>query len=110
MCQAMDVLSVWLASNRLHLNSFKTQLIWVSGGRRFAGVDRCWMLRSSHMLTCLIQSGTWGLFLAMSSVFLYTESSSPVPAFISFASCGSFPALCLVMLQPPYPHPCFCNQ
>src|SRR6218665_471314 len=40
MCLAMDVLSAWLASNRLLLNASKTQVIWLGGGRRLAGVDR----------------------------------------------------------------------
>ena len=39
MCQAMDALSNWLASNRLVLNSSKTQFIWLGGRRRLAGVD-----------------------------------------------------------------------
>jgi len=41
MCQAMDVLSAWLASNSLLLNSSKTQFIWLGGSRRLAGIGRC---------------------------------------------------------------------
>src|SRR5688572_21820988 len=41
MCLAMDILSDWLASNRLLLNTTKTQFIWLGGRRRLAGVDRC---------------------------------------------------------------------
>jgi Reverse transcriptase (RNA-dependent DNA polymerase) len=40
MCRAMDALSAWLASNRLLLNSSKTQFIWLGGGRQLAKVDR----------------------------------------------------------------------
>jgi len=36
MCRAMD----WLASNRLLLNTSKTQFIWLGGRRRLAGVDQ----------------------------------------------------------------------
>lgn len=39
MTQAMEVLSAWLASNRLLLTASKTQFIWLGGGRRLVGVD-----------------------------------------------------------------------
>src|ERR1043165_4904904 len=39
MCSAIDVLSDWMASNRLLLNPSKTQFIWLGGRRQLAGVD-----------------------------------------------------------------------
>jgi len=39
MCLTMDVLSSWMASNRLLLNPSKTQLIWLGGRRQLQGID-----------------------------------------------------------------------
>ena len=39
MCRTMDVLSLWMASNRLLLNPSKTQFIWLGGRRQLQGID-----------------------------------------------------------------------
>ena len=39
MCLTMDVLSSWMASNRLLLNPSKTQLLWLGGRRQFHCID-----------------------------------------------------------------------
>ena len=39
MCLTVDVLSSWMASNRLLLNPSKTQFIWLSGRRQLEGID-----------------------------------------------------------------------
>ena len=39
MCRKMDVLSLWMASNRLLLNPSKTQFIWFGGRRQLQGID-----------------------------------------------------------------------
>ena len=39
MCLTMDVLSSWMASNRLLLNPSKTQLIWLGSRRQLQGID-----------------------------------------------------------------------
>src|ERR1043165_10262382 len=39
MCLTMDVLSSWMASNRLLLSPSKTQLIWLGGRRQLQGID-----------------------------------------------------------------------
>lgn len=39
MCQAIDALSLWMASNRLLLNPAKTQFIWLGSRRQLVGID-----------------------------------------------------------------------
>src|ERR1043165_2945711 len=39
MMMTIDVLSSWMASNRLLLNPSKTQLIWLGGHRQLQGID-----------------------------------------------------------------------
>src|ERR1043165_3629954 len=39
MMMTIDVLSSWMASNRLLLNPSKTQLIWLGGRRQLQGID-----------------------------------------------------------------------
>ena len=39
MSQAIDVLTFWMAANRLLLNPSKTQAIWLGGHRQLAKID-----------------------------------------------------------------------
>jgi len=39
MCSDIDAFSRWMVSNRLLLNPFKTQFIWLGGRRQLAEVD-----------------------------------------------------------------------
>src|SRR6218665_2335686 len=62
MCSVIDVLSKWMASNRLLLNPSKTQFIWLDGRRQLAKVDLrrlCWpipfpMLHSQPRFVTLV--------------------------------------------------------
>src|SRR6218665_4046490 len=42
MSQAIDVLTSWMAANRLLLNPSKTQAIWLGGHRQLAKIDGQW--------------------------------------------------------------------
>jgi len=101
MCRAMDALSGWLASNRLLLNTSKTQFIWLGGRRRLAGVDQNLIAESFPHVVFLDSVRDLGTILDQELSFPLTLISLPVAVVISFASCGLFLAPYLMPLLLP---------
>ena len=63
MCLTIDVLSSWMASNRLLLNPSKTQFIWLGGRRQLNGIDLLQLTRVFPDITFSLTVRDLGLAL-----------------------------------------------
>src|SRR5688572_4614604 len=63
MCLTIDVLSSWMASNRLLLNPSKTQFIWLGGRRKLDGIDLIQLTRVFPDITFSLTVRDLGLAL-----------------------------------------------
>ena len=87
MCRAMDALAGWLASNRLLLNTAKTQFIWLGDRRKLAGVDRCAVAETFPHITFHHYVRDLGVILDEELTF--TLIAALVPVTISYVNYGS---------------------
>src|SRR5678815_2062763 len=83
--EATTTLDLWMSSNRLRLNSDKTQFIWLGGRAQLAKIDMDFSALLSQTSTTLSQFGIWALAWIQFSHFLTMSIASLEHAFIIYA-------------------------
>src|SRR6218665_941166 len=91
MSQAIDVLTSWMAANRLLLNPSKTQTIWIGGHSQLAKIDGQKLSSLFPHITFSTCVRDLGAMLDSELTFSHHINLMLVSATISYASFGWFP-------------------